>query len=225
MLEVKAVSMFSAGRVGRVLGLSMALLLLATTGAGCSEQSTTTESLPPVAIDQGDECHVCGMIIKRFPGPKGEVFSRHHEEALKFCSTTDMFSYLLQPEAKAAVQQVYVHDMGATDWQQPDDSALIDAQSAWYVVGHSLQGAMGETLASFKTEASAQKFAEEHGGRVIAYTDVTLELLANLNSGGMKMDSHNGDGMKMDSASDEGMEMDSDSDEGMKMDSPSDHSM
>lgn len=195
MFEMKAVSMSSAGKMGRVLGLSMTLLL-ATTGIGCSEQVATTESLPPVAIEQGDECHVCGMIIKRFPGPKGEAYSRHHEEPLKFCSTRDMFSYLLQPEAKAATLQSYVHDMEATDWQQPDDSALIDAKEAWYVVGHPLQGAMGETLAPFKSREGAQKFADEHGGRVVAYTDITLELLTNLGGGGgMSMGSHHGHGM------------------------------
>lgn len=166
------------------LNTALAVLLIAATLAGCgrSEQPGRSDA-PPVPIEAGDECHVCGMLIGTFPGPKGEVYVRGSDRPLKFCSTRDLFSALLQPEMKPAVRQVYVHDMGATDWQHPADSAFVDGRGAWYVTGHDLRGAMGPTLASFARREDAERFAAEHGGRVIRFNDITLEMLATLNTG------------------------------------------
>lgn len=149
---------------------------------GCGNSEKAPESRPPVAIGPGDECHVCGMLITRFPGPKGEVYVRGGSRPLKFCSTRDLFSYLLQPES-VGVTQIYVHDMGATEWVHPDDNAFVDARAAWYVVNQPLQGAMGPTLASFKRREDARVFMDKHGGELLRFDDITLELLADLTSG------------------------------------------
>jgi len=165
---------------------SAAWLLLLLAGvmlAGCGKSDETTPPLPPVAIESGDECHVCGMIIANFPGPKGEAFVRGRETPLKFCSTRDLFSYLLQPDSMTIVTQVYVHDMSAADWKHPVESAFVDARSAWYVAGVSLKSAMGPTLMSFKSREDAQAFSEKHGGRLLRFEDITLEIVANLGSG------------------------------------------
>ncbi len=154
---------------------------LALVGMAACERGT--ESAPahgPVAIEAGDECHVCGMIIQRFPGPKGGAFLRGNDRALKFCSTRDLFSYVLQPEVEGRVQAIFVHDMAVTPWGRPHDRAFIAARSAWYVAGHRLKGAMGPTLASFATASDAGEFATSQGGRVLSFDDITLELVAGL---------------------------------------------
>lgn len=138
--------------------------------------------LAPVPIQVGDECAVCGMLVQGQPGPKGEVFLRGAERPAKFCSTTDMFAYLLQPEHNSRVAQAYVHDMGATSWEAPSDDAFVTASDAWFVVGHSLSGGMGHTLASFREKAAAERFAADYGGRVLPFGDVTLTVLRTMNS-------------------------------------------
>ncbi len=148
--------------------------------AGCGKSPETRPARTPEPIAAGDECHVCGMIIARFPGPKGEAFVRGQKHALKFCSTRDLFTWLLQPETAAVVQEVYVHDMSAGTWAHPDDSAFIDARAAFYVVGSDAMGAMGPTLASFRTEEEAKAFIAKHGGRIARYKDITLKLLSDL---------------------------------------------
>ena len=153
------------------------LLLLAF--GGCGEQQQAGPR-PPVPFHDGDECHVCGMLIARFPGPKGEAWVRGGARPLKFCSTRELFGWLLQPDSAAVAEAVYVHDMAQNDWQHPDDTRLIDARSAWYVAGSRLQGAMGPTLASFARREDAEAFAGRHGGRIIRYQDITLDLLVNL---------------------------------------------
>lgn len=170
------------GRTVRGSCFVLAVLLLQWM-IGCGKTEQSERSLPPLAIMQGDECHVCGMIITGFPGPKGEAYQRGDGTPLKFCSTRDLFSFLLQPENEVNVTQVYVHDMGITGWEHPADDAFIDAISAWYVADHPRVGAMGPTLASFAREEDARAFAERHGGRLLRFEDIDLEILATLRGG------------------------------------------
>jgi copper chaperone NosL len=72
---------------------------------------------------------------------------------------------------------LYVHDMAQTDWEQPDDTSLIDAREAWFVVGSERSGAMGPTLASFADQSDAEAFAGEHGGEILAFSEVRMEHL------------------------------------------------
>lgn len=155
-----------------------ALLMFAVLLAGCSgEAEKVTEKPAPVHFESGDECHVCGMSVTRFPGPKGEVITEKTQTVHKFCSTRDMFAWALQPENVKRKHTLYVHDMSQTEWASPDDAALIDARDAFYVVGSEQKGAMGQTLASFSEESAAQDFMAEHGGEVLQYEAITLEHL------------------------------------------------
>ncbi|MDL0431379.1 nitrous oxide reductase accessory protein NosL [Marinobacter sp. TBZ242] len=157
-------------------------VVLAVFLAGCSEsQEQVTEKPDPVHIESGDECHVCGMAITRFPGPKGEAITAREQQVNKFCSTRDMFSWALQPENAKREHTLYVHDMAQTDWEHPDDTALIDAREAFFVVGSKRTGAMGPTLASFAAEEAAREFAMNYGGQVLSYNNVTMD---HLNVGG-----------------------------------------
>nr|WP_265013650.1 nitrous oxide reductase accessory protein NosL [Marinobacter zhanjiangensis] len=153
--------------------MAFALFLVA-----CSESEETARAKPdPVHFEPGDECHVCGMTITRFPGPKGEAIAGKQEQVRKFCSTRDMFSWLFQPENVNRDHVLYVHDMAQTDWEHPDDTALIDAREAVFVVGSERTGAMGPTLASFADRTDAEGFAGEHGGEVLAFSEVRMEHL------------------------------------------------
>lgn len=152
--------------------------LAAVTLTACSGNEEQATAKPdPVHFESGDECHVCGMVIANFPGPKGQAFTEKEQQVRKFCSTRDMFAWMLQPENVNRDHTLYVHDMAQTDWQSPDDTALIDAREAFFVVGSDRNGAMGPTLASFASEDAAQGFVMEHGGEVLAYSDITLEHL------------------------------------------------
>lgn len=153
-------------------------VMLAAFLAGCSEpEKQVTEKPDPVHFESGDECHVCGMAITRFPGPKGEAITAREQKVNKFCSTRDMFSWALQPENAKRDHTLYVHDMAQTDWEHPDDTALIDAREAFFVVGSERTGAMGPTLASFASETDAANFASTYGGTVLPFREVTLDHL------------------------------------------------
>jgi len=182
---MEQVSSIHEGRGVIVWGLMpwLSILLLTLLLGGCGKPETSAKPQLPVAIDSGDECHVCGMTIAHFPGPKGEAYVRGATKPFKFCSTRDLFSWLLQPENKVAATAVYVHDMGATAWDHPADNAFIDARTAWYVVDQPMKGAMGPTLASFARKDQAEAFIQTNGGRLLRYADVSLALVANLDGG------------------------------------------
>ncbi len=133
-----------------------------------------------VAMESSDECHLCGMLITHFDGPKGEIFRKEQGDTVfKFCSTRDMFSYYLDPENNRNVSQILVHDMSKMPWGSDsiNDKYFIDAKTAWYVTGSEKKGAMGKTLASFSLQTDAQAFAKEFGGKVISFKEVNQDSL------------------------------------------------
>ncbi len=152
------------------------LILMTFLFSACGNNEEQADATPqPEHFASGDECHVCGMLIEEFPGPKGEAITEKDQRVRKFCSTRDMFAWMLQPENVNRSHTLFVHDMAQTDWQSPDDAALIDAREAFYVIGSERDGAMGPTLASFAEKSGAEAFRKEYGGQVLAYRDITLE--------------------------------------------------
>lgn len=168
------------------------VLLFGLSLAGCGDDEQTQVSYDPVAFHGDDECHICGMIIADFPGPKGQAVER--DGVRKFCSTAEMFSWWLQPENRILDARLYVHDMGRSHWDQLDDEHLIDATQAWYVSGTPLKGAMGASLASFADRSAAEELAAEHeGARILAFDDIDETFLAEAAAaqhGGMGYDMH-----------------------------------
>ncbi|AUN95004.1 NosL protein [Pseudazoarcus pumilus] len=148
-----------------------ALILL----AGCGGADETAMELQARAFHPDDECHVCGMIVTDFSGPKGQAVGRDGTHA--FCSTAELIGWWLQPENQVSGARLFVHDMAHGSWEHPDDEQLIDATTAWYVAGTELKGAMGATLASFASEADARALAAEHDGRVLRFDELDASVL------------------------------------------------
>lgn len=146
--------------------------------AACGEQQQQQVIHQAQAIESSDECHLCGMLITNFAGPKGELYRKDRADKVhKFCSTRDMFSFYLDPENKRNVTTIYVHDMSKMPWDEPNDGYFIDARTAWFVTGSEKTGAMGKTLASFSKQTDAQAFAVEFGGEVLEFSQVKQESL------------------------------------------------
>ncbi len=156
-------------------------LLLVTSvlslGLACSQDQQTQTVKQAQAIERGDECHLCGMVIAEFPGPKGESYNQYTDKVQKFCSTRDLFGFILQPETKRKIKEIYVHDMSKSPWHSPNDDYFIDARQAWYVLDSSKKGAMGKTIASFSKQKHAEAFKSEFGGKVVEFSKITIDQL------------------------------------------------
>ncbi len=144
---------------------------------GCQDQKAEVMVQQVIAIEKSDQCHVCGMTISKYPGPKGQLYSKGISGNMKFCSTRDMFAFILDPENQHNIQQAFVHDMAVTPWGHPEEDTYTDAKLAFYVVGHHKKGAMGPTLASFSKRQDASDFAASEGGEVLTFEQVDLQVM------------------------------------------------
>lgn len=164
--------------------MTMTTLRLSTTSlllafglliSGCT--SATNDVLPTQAtgFHSDDECHICGMVIMRFPGPKGEA-ANARGKVRKFCSSTELFQWWLQPENQRQSLALFVHDMGNTDWFQPENEHLMDAKSAHYVMAPHMRGAMGTPIASFSELEKAKTFAAKDNAPVLSFDELIEQL-------------------------------------------------
>lgn len=149
--------------------------LMAATLSAC-DRSETAATLAPVEITQGTSCALDGMLLVDYPGPKAQIHYGGRAEPDFFCDTMEMFNIYLQPEQARVVRALYVQDMGKADWDQPQGH-WIDAKTAFFVHESKRRGSMGPTMASFAVEADAVRFAEEYGGKVYRFSEVTPEMV------------------------------------------------
>jgi len=167
--------MIPENKILKVLRLVPLIFLL----TACEQQSSNEDFHPPVIIESGDECHVCGMLITKMPGPKGQAFDKRSQQTRKFCSTFDLISWYLQPENISNVAEVYVHDMANTSWETPDDTKLISARKAFFVIDSNKKGSMGKAIVSFKNRSDAELFKKQWGGKIVLFDQLSLELILN----------------------------------------------
>lgn len=145
----------------------LALLLVA-----CAQQIAAIGPIEPHADAQ---CELDGMTLADYPGPKGQI-GYADGKTVYFCDTVELLSMLLHPEQVRAVAGAYTQDMAHADWNHPQGH-WIDATKAYYVRGSNRSGSMGPTLASFAARADADAFARQFGGKVLAYAQITPDMV------------------------------------------------
>lgn len=154
------------------------LLVAAALAAGlaaCGEPAGTSSPVA-VEIDHSTSCALDGMLLADYGGPKAQVHYAGQAEPDFFCDTVEMFHIVLSPEQVRAVRALFVQDMGKADWTEPRGH-WIDAKGAYYVLGSDKHGSMGPTIASFGAAGDAERFAGEHGGKVLRFADITPDMV------------------------------------------------
>lgn len=162
------------------------LLLAALVLAACGQQASSVSQRATDA-EAGTSCALDGMLLADFPGPKAQMHYAGQDAPDFFCDTVEMFHLYLNPEQVRQVRALYVQDMGAADWEQPEGH-WVDARQAFYVVGSSRHGSMGPTIASFARQADAEKFAAQYGGKVHPFSAITADMA--VLDGGALHDTH-----------------------------------
>lgn len=157
--------------------------LLISALAACNKQAAPAM---PQEITVGTSCSLDGMTLADFPGPKGQIIYTTGNPDY-FCDTVEMFSIYLKPEQKKNITGIFTQDMGATDWEKPHGH-WIDAKQAIYVFGSKKTGSMGPTIAAFSHQLDAEKFANEFGGKVLTFSQVSPDMVDL--TGGVVHDEH-----------------------------------
>lgn len=145
---------------------------------GCSSEKDT-KTFSPAAFTKHDRCLICGMVILNYPGAKAQVYVKGEKEPLKFCSVKDGFVYSLQPENAKKVEAFFVSDFGNTK-DAPLHEKMLLAEKAVYNACSDVRGAMGKSILPFANKEAVEKFTKEHGGKIVNYSEVNLELLKSL---------------------------------------------
>lgn len=154
--------------------LLVATLCLAAGLSACGDKAET--AVVPLEIDPATTCDLDGMLLADFPGPKAQIHFKGEAKPSFYCDTVEMFNTLLKPEQVKPIRAVLVQDMGKADWEQPRGN-WFDARTGIYVLGSKRKGSMGPTLASFSLEADAKAFADQYGGKVLRFGEVTRDMV------------------------------------------------
>lgn len=127
-------------------------------------------------------CPVCGMFPARSPDWAAQVIFENGD-AQFFDSPLSLFMYLndvgrYSPgRAAGQIHARYVTDGTSKGW--------IAAEQAWYVHGSSARGPMrAGNFPAFHSRDDALKFAQLRGGTVIAFDEVSRELITPLSGFG-----------------------------------------
>ncbi|MDY0873209.1 nitrous oxide reductase accessory protein NosL [Dongia rigui] len=149
-----------------VAGAAALMLLL----AACSPEEDAALPLP-LEPDANSIAYFCHMALTEHEGPKGQLFLRGQAAPVWFSSPGEVFMFLATELAQPRdLRAVYVNDMGRGSWEKPEVGAWIEADKAFYVVGSSKTGAMGEKEAvPFADKDAAVQFATQFGGHVLDF--------------------------------------------------------
>lgn len=151
------------------------LAALGVLGA-CAPETERNAAAAPGEADRTTSCALDGMLLADYPGPKGQLHYAGAAQVDWYCDTTEVLSVLLRPEQARPLRAAWVQDMAKADWDRPVGH-WIDARSAFYVLGSRKKGSMGSTAASFATNAEADAFAAQHGGKVFAFAAIKPEMV------------------------------------------------
>ncbi|ELY91742.1 NosL family protein [Natrialba hulunbeirensis JCM 10989] len=158
--------------------------MVATGLGGClDEDDTDLEPATPTALDDGETCDACGMVIADHYGPAGQLFyaasDADSDGPAQFDSLTELLTY---HEARSdqgwELRAVFVTDYSSVDYQLEDrnetphisshvaEETFADATGLSYVVGSDVMGAMGEEVLPFSARDDATVFADKYDGEV-----------------------------------------------------------
>jgi len=122
-------------------------------------------------LDTSVKCPVCNMEpgSSKDIGAAAVVFK--DGKVLGLDGPSHMFMYMLTPDKypinKADVKHIFVLDYGT--------KKFIDANTASFVVGTSVEGTMGPEAVPFAKKEDAEKFSAEHkGSKVVPFAQVQL---------------------------------------------------
>jgi copper chaperone NosL len=149
-------------------------LLAALFAAGCGEEKSAAAPPPPAALTAEATGHFCGMALVEHPGPKGQILLRGNDRPVWFSSARDALAFRLLDEEAKAIRAIYVSDMArAESWDDPGATNWVAARRAHFVLGSDRRGGMGaEEAVPFSDHAAAERFAAEHGGRVLSFAEI-----------------------------------------------------
>jgi copper chaperone NosL len=143
--------------------------------AGCGKPEGQTSGSPQPLTRQAISA-VDGMILLDYPGPKGQMVKK--DAAIDyFCDVPELINAVRDPDHAQAAAQAYVQAFDGRQWGSYRDG-WVEVSRPLYVLGSDRMGAMGPTLVPFLTAQAARAFIHKHGGRMLRFSELTPEVMA-----------------------------------------------
>ena len=167
--------------------IALILFLLIPASAGAA---------PGGKVSPRARCAVCGMFVAKYPSWISVIETAGKKRY--FDGAKDMLAFHFAPESfggksSESKGKIWVKDYYSLKW--------IDGRKAFYVTGSDVLGPMGHEFIPFSTRKAAETFKADHKGkRILAFADITPEMVEKMRKGMMMK--HGGmkgmGGMKMD---------------------------
>jgi copper chaperone NosL len=163
--------------------LALAVICLAL--AACDQEQASVTQPPPHDLTPDAIGYFCGMNVQEHPGPKGQIILASRSDPVWFSSARDALAFTMLPEEPKDIQAIYVSDMGkAPSWDKPGAANWVEAHRAVFVIGSRRKGGMGaDEAVPFSDRAAAEKFASEHGGRIVSFGDMPRDYILTAGKG------------------------------------------
>jgi copper chaperone NosL len=132
-----------------------------------------------IAVPAGAKCPVCGMFVAKYPD--WSATARFRDGSVSYYDgPKDMFSHYSDPARYTPGKQQT--DFAALAVKEYYSLVMIEARTAFYVVGSDVLGPMGSELIPFSSEKDALSFKTDHKGkRVLRFNEITPQIIKTLN--------------------------------------------
>ena len=134
--------------------------------------------IEPLQPSKKDKCPVCGMFVYRYPDWVGQIIFKDGSTAF-FDGAKDLFKYYFNLN-KYNPKKV-VKDIATIYVTEYYDMKIIDAKTAFFVIGSDIYGPMGRELIPFVSKADAEEFKKDHKGkRILRFEDIKPAVIKKL---------------------------------------------
>lgn len=124
------------------------------------------------------KCPVCGMFVAKYPEWVAQIHFKDRTIVF-FDGAKDLFKYFFRIDAYHRGRSV--EDIAAIYVTDYYTLSLIDARTAFFVVGSDVYGPMGKELVALEHQIGAGEFMKDHHGeKIIRFKTVSPALLQRL---------------------------------------------
>jgi copper chaperone NosL len=131
-----------------------------------------------VVVPAGAKCPVCGMFVAKYPAWTAAV--RFKDGTTSFYDgPKDMLSHYFDTARYTPGKRQA--DIVALSVKEYYSLAVIDARSAFFVIGSDVYGPMGSELIPLRSEKDARSFKSDHKGkRILRFNEISRQTIQSL---------------------------------------------
>jgi len=120
-----------------------------------------------IKVPKEAKCPVCGMFVAKYP--KWAALMVINSKNYYFDGIKDMMKYYFF-DGDFSYDRTKIDKILVTNYYTLKE---INAKDAFYVYDSKIFGPMGRELIAFKTKKEAQNFINDHGGKLMRFSDIT----------------------------------------------------